>query len=198
MLQSSMRSAALLVLAAGMAATSATAKPPGAPPAAHPAPAPHPAAPPRAAPAPHVAPAAGAPAPHIAAPRVAPQAPRAAPPRVTAAPRTAPPAHRAAPQQVARPSVAPAPAAGTAETGAGHGPKERTVVAPAVEKRTRRSRQTPVSPSPRRASVRDVSLRRPRNAPTFRPHSRRRRPLAARRAKRRTAQPGQALAPAKT
>ena len=45
MLQSSMRSAALLVLAAGMAATSATAKPPGAPPAAHPAPAPHPAAP---------------------------------------------------------------------------------------------------------------------------------------------------------
>ena len=49
MLQSSIRSAALLVLAAGMAATSATAKPPGAPPAAHPAPAPHPAAAPRAA-----------------------------------------------------------------------------------------------------------------------------------------------------
>ena len=81
MLQSSMRSAALLILAAGMAATSATAKPPGAPPAAHPAPAPHPAAAPRRRLlAPHAAPAARAAAPHIAAPRVAPQAPRAAAP----------------------------------------------------------------------------------------------------------------------
>ena len=80
MLQSRMRSAALLVLAAGMAATSATAKPPGAPPAGHPAPAPHPAAAPRAAPAPHAAPAARPAAPHIAAPRGAPQAPRAATP----------------------------------------------------------------------------------------------------------------------
>ena len=137
MLQSSIRSAALLVLAAGMAATSATAKPPGAPPAAHPAPAPHPAAArgPRAAPAPHAAPAARAAAPHIAAPRVAPQAPRAAAPRVTTAPRAAPPAHRVAPQQLARPSGAPAPAAAAGHGPAGHGPKERTVVAPTPEKR---------------------------------------------------------------
>ena len=135
MLQSRMRSAALLVLAAGMAATSATAKPPGAPPAGHPAPAPHPAAAPRAAPAPHAAPAARAAAPHIAAPRVAPQAPRAAAPRVTTAPRAAPPAHRVAPQQLGRPSGAPAPAAAARQGPTGHGPKERTVVAPTPEKR---------------------------------------------------------------
>jgi hypothetical protein len=112
MLQSSMRSAALLVLAAGMAATSATAKPPGAPPAAHPTPAPHPAAAPRAAPAPHAAPAARAATPHIAAPRAA------------------PPAHHVAPQQLARPSGAPAPAAAARQ-----GVKERTAVAPTPEKR---------------------------------------------------------------
>ena len=128
MLQSSLRSAAILILAAGLATTSATAKPPGAPPGApgaHPAPgpraapAPHPAAAQRAAPPPRAA------APRVAAPRVVPQAPKAVAPKVTSAPRAAPQAHRAAPQQLVRPSGAPAAA----------GQKERTVVTPAQERR---------------------------------------------------------------
>ena len=124
MLQSSLRSAAILILAAGLATTSATAKPPGAP-GAHPAPgpraapAPHPAAAQRAAPPPRAA------APRVAAPRVVPQAPKAVAPKVTSAPRAAPQAHRAAPQQLARPSGAPAAA----------GQKERTAVTPAQERR---------------------------------------------------------------
>ena len=183
MLQSSIRSAALLVLAAGMAATSATAKPPGAPPAAHPAPAPHPAAAPRAAPAPHAAPAARAAAPHIAAPRVAPQAPRAAAPRVTTAPRAAPPAHRVAPQQLARPSGAP------------HRPPPQDVGRQDMGQRSGRSslrRQRngweveagQVLPSPRCANVRDDSPKSPRNSPrNRRPRSRRQHPLVSRRAR---------------
>ena len=90
MLQSSLRSAAILILAAGLATTSATAKPPGAPPGA-PGHIPHlgrgrhlrhiqrllsvqPLRP-RAA------------APRVAAPRVVPQAPKAVAPKVTSAPR---------------------------------------------------------------------------------------------------------------
>jgi hypothetical protein len=125
MLQSSLRSAAILILAAGLATTSATAKPPGAPPGAHPAPgprpapAPHPAAAQRAAPPPRAA------APRVAAPRVVPQAPKAVAPKVTSAPHPAPQAHRAAPQQLARPSGAPVAA----------GQKERTVATPPQEKR---------------------------------------------------------------
>ena len=104
MLQSSLRSAAILILAAGLATTSATAKPPGAPPGgtsrtwaaggtcATSAAAQRAAPPPRAA------------APRVAAPRVVPQAPKAVAPKVTSAPRPAPQAHRAAPQQLARPS----------------------------------------------------------------------------------------------
>jgi hypothetical protein len=128
MFQSSLRSAAILMLAAGLATTSATAKPPGAPPGA---PGAHPAPGPRAAPAPHPAaaqrpaPPPRAAAPHVAAPRVVPQAPKAVAPKVTSAPRPAPQAHRAAPQQLARPSGAPAAA----------GQKERTAVTPAQERR---------------------------------------------------------------
>ena len=107
MLQSSLRSAAILILAAGLATTSATAKPPGAPPGA-----------PRGTSRTWAAggtcatsggcsassPSATSAAPHVAAPRVVPQAPKAVAPKVTSAPRPAPQAHRAAPQQLARPS----------------------------------------------------------------------------------------------
>ena len=138
MLQSSLRSAAILILAAGLATTSATAKPPGAPPGA---PGAHPAPGPRAAPAPHPAaaqrpaPPPRAAAPHVAAPRVVPQAPKAVAPKVTSAPRAAPQAHRAAPQQLARPS------GGGARRAAGQ--KERTVVTPAQERRQLEGRSGP-------------------------------------------------------
>lgn len=151
MLQSSLRSAAILILAAGLATTSATAKPPGAPPGAHPAPgpraapAPHPAAAQRPAPPPRAA------APHVAAPRVVPQAPKAVAPKVTSAPRPAPQAHRAAPQQLARPS-------GGGARGA-EGQKERTVVTPAQEKRQLEGRSGPGLAQP---TLRDHPGRQPR------------------------------------
>jgi len=151
MLQSSLRSAAILILAAGLATTSATAKPPGAPPGAHPAPgpraapAPHPAAAQRPAPPPRAA------APHVAAPRVVPQAPKAIAPKVTSAPRPAPQAHRAAPQQLARPS-----GGGAREA---EGQKERTVVTPAQEKRQLEGRSGPGLAQP---TLRDHPGRQPR------------------------------------
>jgi hypothetical protein len=151
MLQSSLRSAAILILAAGLATTSATAKPPGAPPGAHPAPgpraapAPHPAAAQRPAPPPRAA------APHVAAPRVVPQAPKAVAPKVTSAPRAAPQAHRAAPQQLARPSGGGARRA--------EGQKERTVVTPAQERRQLEGRSGPGLAQP---TLRDHPGRQPR------------------------------------
>jgi hypothetical protein len=179
MLQSSIRSAALFVLAAGMAATSATAKPPGAPPAAHPAPAPHPAAAPRAAPAPHAAPAARAAAPHIAAPRVPCRHRARSSARVTTARGGAHRHHRVAPQQLARPSGAPAPAAA-----AGHGPADMGQQGAdgrrSDARETREVEAGQVLPSPRCAKVRDDSPRTPRNR---RPRSHRQHPLVSRRAR---------------
>ena len=178
MLQSRMRSAALLVLAAGMAATSATAKPPGGgPPGAHPGP----------APAPHAAPAPRAAAPHIAAPRAAPPPPRAAPPRITAAPRTAPPAPRHSKLRGLPAAPHPPPARERAHEQAQDMGRRIERSSLRRQRNAREVEVDPILPSLRCGSGRHVSLRSPRNR---RPPNHRQRPPEPRRA--RGAQPNPA------
>ena len=147
MLQSSLRSAAILILAAGLATTSATAKPPGAPPGA---PGAHPAPGPRAAPAPHPAAAQRPAPPATSAPRhTSPRRASCRKHRKRLLPRSHPRRarrHRRTALRHSSSRVLP-----VRRRAASRGQKERTVVTPAQERRQLEGRADQALPNPRYA-----------------------------------------------